>query len=121
MSSPPDDGYEVSLSREASYAYDTADRHHTARPVTQAEATAAPADQAVKITLSPEAQAAMAGMAGRTTERAQATASAKEIAAVAGVSEATAVQAAQPKRAPPPAKGAALFQANLSADRAPKE
>lgn len=122
MSSPNDDGYEILSARDASSAYGVAD-HYSATPrMTQAETVAAaPADVAVKITLSPEAKAAIAGQTNRAAEQAQATASAKEIAAVAGVSQATAVQATQPTRAPPPAKGAALFQANLSADRNPKE
>jgi len=122
MSSPTDDGYEISPTRDAGYAYDVADHYSATQRATQAETVAAaPANVAVKITLSPEAKAAMAGMTHRAADQAKATASAKEIAAVAGVSEAKAVQATQPLRAPPPAKGAALFQANLSADRTSKK
>lgn len=122
MSSPTDDAYELSMSRDISHAYDVADHYAPQRVATAAETVAAaPANEAVKITLSPEAKAAMEGIREKTAEREQASQRAKEIAAVSGVSEAEAVHIAQPTRSPPPAKGAALMQANLTAENSGKD
>ena len=115
MSNGFDDGYDVAAVRGVGHDQPAhwGDDHVTAHA---ASAIAAPTPgstrEAVKISLSPEAKAVL-----ETIERdravEQARRGAKEIAAAAGVSEAKAVAAAQPTRSPPPAKGAALFQANL--------
>lgn len=116
MSSSTDDGYEVALSAYAGHAHSFGGSQAALRTPAEAVA-AAPATEAVKVTLSPEAKAALASMADRPADRVEATARVRELAAATGVSETEAAQLAQATRAPPPAKGAALFQANLTADR----
>jgi|GEM_PF-2721393 len=116
MSSPSDDGFDVAGVRDvgADQAYHAGEIAAPARDDVPAARPDAPAE-AVKISLSPEAKAAIE-VIERARNAENAKRGAKEIAAVAGVSESQAVQAAQPQRSPPPAKGAALFQANLAAD-----
>jgi len=82
--------------------------------------TERPAERpAYEISFSSEAKAALEAIrAKESDDRAdRARQGAKEIAAAAGVSEAKAVDIAQPLRSPPPAKGVALFQANLSSGK----
>lgn len=117
MSGNYDRRIDVAPARDVGHEYPHAP---SPRPVRETDAAApTPAVDArqpsVIVVLSPEAQAVLDGL--RKAERADlALRGAKEIAAAVGVSEAKAVQAAQPSRSPPPAKGAALFQANLAAN-----
>lgn len=118
MSDSFDTGVDFSLTREVSHT--EAAHFYDAPERTTVEAAAAAVERpSVIISLSPEAKAAVQGVRADAVERSQREAirGAKEIAAAAGVSEAQAVQAAQPTRSPPPAKGAALFQANLTAEK----
>lgn len=117
MSNLLDDGAHVTSARGVANTVLNAQRELPARQQPQRE-VAAPA---VEITLSPEAKTALETLRSETSERAErARQGAKEIAAAAGVSESKAVHIAQPLRSPPPAKGAALFQANIVAEGSQK-
>ena len=126
MSNAFDDGFDVAPVRDVGHDYGGAARdHHAEYEADRATAAAVVTYErapAVKIDLSPEAKATLAAIENAERARAadQAHHAAKEIAAATGVSETEAVDAAQPLRSPPPAKGAALFQANLTAEK-PKE
>ncbi len=121
MSNAFDDGYEISPIRDSGYGYDTPYRGETERhqPAAVSAATPTRVEESVIITLSPEAKVVLENIkhAEHSAETERAKRGAKEIAAITGVTEAEAVQVAQPLRSPPPAKGAALFQANLTAEK----
>lgn len=124
MSAPQDDGFDISAVRDVGYDYGarTGGDHEDVRRHEPMDARAA--EPAVTIVLSKEAQAALERIKRREEagDAQRAERSAREIAAAAGVSDATAKQAAQATRSPPPAKGAALFRANLEASiKTPKE
>ncbi len=124
MSAPQDDGYDISAVRDVGYDYGVrgGNGHEDVSRTQASDARAA--EPAVTIVLSKEAQAALERIkrSEQTDNTQRAERSAREIAAAAGVSDATAKQAAQPMRSPPPAKGAALFRANLEASvKSPKE
>lgn len=116
MSSPMDDSIDVGAVREGAADY-------SASPYAHVEEVEEPArghgdSPSVTISISPEAKAAMeAGRPDPAETRRKAMQDAKAIAAAAGITEAQAVQAIQPSRDPPAAKGAALFQANLTSEK----
>ncbi len=114
MSDSIDNGAIKAAARIPAMSLQTAYRSSTAmiEPLPQKS------DPAFEITISPKAQAVLDGMRSAKTEEVRADVArqgAREVAAAAGVSEAEAVQAAQPLRSPPPAKGVVLFQANMTA------
>ncbi|MGZ0187505.1 MAG: hypothetical protein ACKVH0_05795 [Alphaproteobacteria bacterium] len=115
MSNMFDDGAHISPVRAATSPTQQHHREVAARDVQSVKVV----EPAFKIDLSPEAKAALDGIREKeTTERAdRAMQSAKEISATVGVSAEKAVDVVQPTRSPPPAKGVALFQANLSAGK----
>ena len=114
MSNFLDEGAQISPIRPSVAPAAHSHREATTEPQ-KAQAEESPA---FEISISPEAKAALERIKQReTAERAdQAMQGAKEIAAAAGVSETEAVHIAQPMRSPPPAKGVALFQANLTSN-----
>lgn len=119
MSSGYIDSIDVSPTRDVGHENASSIAAQRLRAVEAAPVQAA-AEPSVRITLSAEAKVALEGIRRAAEENARedhAMRGAKEIAAAAGVSEAEAVQVAQPLRSPPPAKGAALFQANLTAEK----
>ena len=116
MSSPMDDSIDVGAVRDGAADYSVSSYRHV-------EESPEPAgghgdSPSVTISISSEAKAAMeTGRPDPAEVRRKAMRDAKEIAAAAGVTEAQAVQAIQPSRNPPAAKGAALYQANLTSEK----